>query len=84
MGKKFWIIFLKSIGLFAAGAALGYLLYFFFKEQSAYIIERFKVLQQLFGINEYSEGMTFFRVFITIFLGNFISTAGYFLLGYLR
>ncbi len=44
MGKKFWIIFLKSIGLFAAGAALGYLFYFFFKEQSAYIIERFKVL----------------------------------------
>ena len=84
MGKKFWIIFLKSIGLFAAGAALGYLFYFFFKEQSAYIINRFKVLQQLFGISEYSEGMTFFRVFITIFLGNFISTAGYFALGYLR
>ncbi len=84
MGKKFWIILLKSIGLFAAGAALGYLFYYFFKEQSAYIIERFKVLQQFFGINEYSEEMTFFRVFITIFIGNFISTILYFVLGYLR
>ena len=84
MGKKFWIIFLKSIGLFTAGVALGYLFYYFFKEQSAYIIERFKVLQQFFGINEYSEGMTYFRVFITIFIGNFISTVGYFILGYLR
>ena len=84
MGKRFWIIFLKSIGLFAAGAVLGYLFYFFFKDQSAYIIERFKVLQQFFGINEYSEGMSFFRVFITIFVGNFISTILYFVLGYLR
>ncbi|MCJ7471296.1 MAG: hypothetical protein MUP02_00600 [Actinobacteria bacterium] len=84
MGRKFWIIFLKSIGLFAAGVALGYLFYYFFKEQSAYIIERFKVLQQFFGVNEYSEGMTFFRVFITIFVGNFISTILYFVLGYLR
>ncbi len=84
MGKRFWIIFLKSIGLFAAGTALGYLFYFFFKEQSAYIIDRFKILQQFFGINEYSEGMTYFRVFITIFIGNFISTILYFVLGYLR
>ncbi len=84
MGKRFWIIFLKSIGLFASGVALGYLFYFFFKEQSAYIIERFKILQQFFGINEYSEGMTYSRVFTTIFIGNFISTILYFVLGYLR
>ena len=84
MGKKFWIIFLKSFGLFAAGVALGYLFYYFFKEQSAYIIERFKILQQFFGINEYSEGMTYSRVFITIFVGNLISTILYFVLGYLR
>jgi hypothetical protein len=84
MSKKFWIIFLKSTGLFAAGVIIGYLFYYFFKEQSVYIIERFKILQQFFGINEYSEGMTYFRVFLTIFIGNLISTILYFVLGYFR
>ena len=84
MGKKYWTIFLKSIALLVAGAAFGYLFYYFFKDQSVYIIERFKVLQQFFGINEYSEGMVYSRVLTTVLIGNLISTAGYFVLGYLR
>jgi hypothetical protein len=84
MAKKYWIIFLKSFALFAAGASLGYLFYYFFKEQSAYIIERFKILQQFFGISEYSEQMIYSRVLLTILIGNLISTVLYFVLGYLR
>ncbi len=84
MAKKYWIIFLKSFALFAAGVALGYLFYYFFKEQSAYIIERFKILQQFFGISEYSEQMIYSRVLLTILIGNLISTVLYFVLGYLR
>ena len=84
MAKKYWIIFLKSFALFTAGAALGYLFYYFFKEQSAYIIERFKILQQFFGISEYSEQMIYSRVLLTILIGNLISTVLYFVLGYLR
>lgn len=84
MGKKYWMIFLKSLGLFVSGIIPGYLFYFFFSSQSAYIIERFKVLQSLFGINQYSGGMTLSRVLLTIFLGNFISIICYIVLGYAR
>ena len=84
MVKKYWIIFLKSLGLFAAGIIPGYLFYFFFSSESAYIIERFKVVQSLFGIDQYSGGMTLTRVILTIFLGNFVSIVCYTALGYAR
>lgn len=82
--KKFLMIFLKSLGLLIVGAAIGYGFYYFFGNQSAIIIERFKVLQSFFGISQYSEGMTFDRVALTILLGNFVSTLCYVGLGYGR
>ena len=77
-------IFLKSIGLLILGAALGYVIYYFFSSQSAAIIDRFKVLQSFFGISQYDQGMTFTRVAVTILLGNFISILCYIGLGYGR
>jgi hypothetical protein len=82
--KKFFMIFLKSLGLLILGTALGYGFYYFFSSQSAIIIERFKLLQSFFGISQYSEGMSFDRVALTILLGNFISTLCYVGLGYGR
>lgn len=84
MGKKYWIIFLKSLGFFTAGTIPGYLFYFFFSGQSVYFIEKFKVLQSLFGIEQYSGGMTLSRVLLTIFLGNLVSIIGYTALGYAK
>ncbi len=84
MGKKYWILFLKSLGLFASGLLPGYLFYFFFSSQSVYIIERFKILQSLFGIDQYSAGMAAGKVLLTIILGNLISIICYAALGYAR
>jgi len=84
MMKKYWIIFLKNLGFFASGFIPGYLFYFFFSSESAYIIERYKVLQSLFGIVQYSGEMTLNRVLLTIFLGNLISIICYTALGYAR
>ncbi len=77
-------IFLKSLGLLVLGAVLGYVIYYFFSSQSAAIIDRFKVLQSFFGISQYSQGMTFTRVAVTILLGNLISIICYMGLGYGR
>jgi|GEM_PF-782910 len=82
--KKFFTVFLKSMGLLILGAALGYGFYYFFSSQSAFIIEKFKLLQSFFGISQYTQGMTFDRVALTILLGNFISTLCYVGLGYGR
>jgi hypothetical protein len=84
MRKKYWTIFLKSLGLFASGVVPGYIFYYFFSSQSAYFIEKFKVLQSFFGINQYSEGMTINIVLLTVLLGNLISTICYIALGYAR
>ncbi len=84
MKKKYWMIFLKSLGLFALGVVLGYLFYYFFSSESVFIIERFKVLQSFFGINQYSDGMTINIVILTVLLGNFISILCYIALGYAR
>ena len=84
MRKKYWIIFLKNLGFFASGFIPGYFFYFFFSSESAYIIERYKVLQSVFGIVQYSGEMTLNRVLLTIFLGNLISIICYTALGYAR
>lgn len=82
--KNIFMIILKSLGLLILGAALGYGFYYFFSSQSAFLIERFKLLQSFFGISQYSEEMTITRVVLTILLGNFISTLCYVGLGYGR
>ncbi|MCD4668888.1 MAG: hypothetical protein K8S14_00415 [Actinomycetia bacterium] len=84
MRKKYGMIFLKSLGLFALGVVLGYLFYYFFNSESVYLIEKFKVLQGFFGINQYSEGMSFNRVLLTILLGNLVSVICYTALGYTK
>jgi hypothetical protein len=82
--KYMTTLFLKNLGLLVLGAALGYGFYYFFSSQSAFIIERFKVLQSFFGINQYNPGMTVTRVITTILLGNLISVLCYIGLGFGR
>jgi hypothetical protein len=84
MLKKFFSIFIKVLLLFIAGAAVGLIFFYFFKDPSVFIIERFKMIQGFFGIQEYQEGISFNYVLLTILIGNLVSTFGYFFLGYLR
>ena len=84
MLRKFFLIFIKSLLLFAAGIVLGLIFFYFFKDQSVFIIERFKMIQSFFGIQEYQEGTSFNYVLLTILIGNIVSTIGYFFLGFLR
>jgi hypothetical protein len=84
MIKKYLVIFLKCLGIFAAGAVLGYLFYYFFSIQSAFIIEKFKLLQSFFGIENFHEGMLLRTAILTILLGNLVSTIFYTALGYAR
>ena len=79
--KDYLIIFLKCMLFLGLGLAAGLIFYYFFRHESVIFIEKFKFLQSVFGIREYSGGMTFTYVFLTIFLGNMVSTAGYFALG---
>jgi hypothetical protein len=81
---NYWVIFGKSILWLALGATTGFLFFYFFKNQSVYFIDKFKFFQSIFGIREYKEGMVYESVLLTILAGNLISTAAYFVLGYLR
>jgi len=84
MIKNFFIIFTISLLFLILGILLGLGFFYFFKEESVFLINKFKLLQSLFGIHEYKEGMSANYIFLVIFFGNIISTAGYFTLGYLR
>ena len=57
---------------------------YFFSDTSVFIIEKFKVLQSIFGIREYEPGMVYGPVLAAILAGNIISTISYFGLGYLK
>jgi hypothetical protein len=81
---NYWIIFLKCLGWILLGAAAGYVFFYFFRDFSVSVVDRFRFLQGLFGIRHYEEGMQYARVILMIFAGNIISTAAYFALGYLR
>jgi hypothetical protein len=84
MIKKYWVIFLKCIGVFAAGCIIGYFFYYFFSNQSAFIIEKFKLLQSFFGIENFSDGMLIRTAILTILLGNLVSIICYIALGFAR
>jgi len=84
MLKQYFSIFMKSLLALLAGAALGFIFFYFFKNASVFIIDKFRILQGVFGIREYQEGMSFNYVLAAIFFGNLLSTLGYFALGYLR
>ncbi len=81
---NYWIILLKCLGWMLLGAAAGYAFFYFFRDFSVSLIERFKFLQGLFGIRQYEEGIRYVNVILMIFAGNLVSTAAYFALGYLR
>jgi hypothetical protein len=81
---NYWVIFGKSIIWLALGAAVGFLFFYFFKDQSVYFINKFKLFQNIFGIRQYKEGMIYVNILLTILAGNLISTGAYFALGYLR
>jgi len=81
---NYWVIFGKSTLWLALGAAIGFLIFYFFKNQSVYFIDKFKFFQSIFGIREYKEGMVYINVLLAILAGNLISTGAYFTLGYLR
>lgn len=82
--NDFWVIFLKCIGWLALGAAAGFAFFYFFKDFSVTIIDRYKFLQEIFGIKQYQPGAYFYKVLLTILVGNIISTAAYFAIGWLR
>jgi len=84
MLKQYFSIFIKNLLIFLGGAAIGFLFFYFFKNPAIFIVDKFKILQGIFGIRQYEEGMSFIYVFAAIFLGNLLSTLGYFTLGYLR
>ena len=84
MLRKFFLIFIKVLLLFIAGAAAGLIFFYFFKNPSVFIIERFKMIQSFFGIQEYQEGISFNYIVLTILIGNLVSTLLYFFLGFLR
>ena len=84
MVKQYFLIFIKSLLILLAGAAVGFIFFYFFKDVSVFIIDKFKILQGVFGIRQYQEGMSFNYVFLAILLGNFLSTLGYFTLGFLK
>jgi len=84
MLKQYFSIFIKSLLTLLAGAAVGFVFFYFFKNASVFIIDKFRILQGVFGIRQYREGMSFNYVFLAILLGNFLSTLGYFTLGFLK
>ena len=81
---NYWIIFLKCLGWILLGVAAGYAFFYFFRDFSLSVVDRFRFLQGLFGIRHYEEGMQYTRVILTILAANIVSTAAYFALGYLR
>lgn len=84
MLKQYLLIFLKCLLVLLAGAVLGFMFFYFFKDASVFITDKFKILQGVFGIREYREGMSYGYILAAIFLGNLLSTSGYFGLGYLK
>ncbi len=83
MIKKYFLVLAKNLIFFLAGAAAGFLFFYFFRDASTFIMEKFSFLQGIFGIRPYQEGMSCGYVFAAIFIGNLLSTLGYFTLGYL-
>jgi len=84
MIKKYNRILVLAIILASAGALAGYLFFYFWQNPSLFIIDKFRVLQNFFGIRQYSQGMAPLYIFLIIFFGNLFSTLGYFGLGYLK
>lgn len=84
MRKSFVKILLITLASTAIGGLLAFLFYYFFKGAAVYFIEKFKFIQSIFGIKQYEQGMSVSYVFVAIFFGNLVSTAGYFGLGYIR
>jgi hypothetical protein len=84
INNNFFIIFLKCILWLVLGGAVGFLFFSFFKNQAVYFINKFRIIQGIFGIREYKQGMTYSSVLLTVLAGNLISTAAYFVLGYVR
>ena len=84
VNNNFWVIFFKCIGWMALGAAVGFAFFYFFKDFSTTFIDRYKFIQGIFGIKQYDPGTSFSNVLLTILIGNIISTAAYFALGWLR
>lgn len=82
--KNYFLIFVRNLIFFLAGAAAGFLFFYFFRDASVFITDKFRFLQGIFGIRPYEPGMSYGYVFMVIFFGNLLSTAGYFTLGYLR
>jgi len=82
--KKYFSILGIGFLVFLGGVLLGFLFYQFFSTQSADLIDKYKVIQSIFGIREYDASMSYMRTFLVIFAANLISTIGYFALGYLR
>jgi hypothetical protein len=81
---NFWVIFFKCIGWLLLGAAAGFTFFYFFKDFSVTLIDRYKFIQGIFGIKQYQPGTGFLKVLLTILAGNLISTAAYFTIGWLR
>src|SRR5665647_910723 len=81
---NFWVILIKCICWLLLGAATGFAFFYFFKDFSVSLIERYKFIQGIFGIKQYQPGMGFFKVLLTILAGNLISTAAYFAIGWLK
>jgi hypothetical protein len=82
--KQYFSIFLKNLLIFLAGAAAGYLFFYFFRDASVFVMDKFKFIQNIFGIRHYQKGMSYSYVFFAIFFGNLLSTTGFFALGFLR
>jgi hypothetical protein len=81
---NFWAILFKCIGWLLIGAAAGFAFFYFFKDFSVSVIDRYKFIQGIFGISQYQPGIGFSKILLTIFIGNLISTALYFAIGWLR
>jgi len=84
INSSYWVIFGKTAGWILLGAAFGFAFFYFFRDLSVLLIDRFKFLQGIFGIRQYQEGISFASVLLMIVVGNLVSTAAYFALGYLR
>ncbi|MBC7334270.1 MAG: hypothetical protein H5T85_07440 [Actinobacteria bacterium] len=81
---SYFFILVSSLFFLSVGALVGFVFFRFFKDESVFIINKFKILQGFVGIREYKEGMSIVYAFIVILLGNLFSTIGYGVLGYLR
>jgi len=80
----FWLIFFKCIGWLLLGAAAGFAFFYFFKDFSVTLIDRYKFIQGIFGIRQFQPGTGFSKILLTILVGNLISTTSYLVIGWLR